>query len=339
MNAASQRNDTCGYPPGLADTLPPGLPPHSCLTPAQIVILTTLPPPALSASKVISILMYIYSAGIAMNGLIILAIYWNHKRLLKTTMDRITCGLVSICFIWSVGRTVFHKFQSSGTLTLQNVGAAAFCVMVICIFCLNAHLAMERFFQVKSYHSASRLYYAGLYSFSALSIGIVVWMFASSTTFDGIKPDGDLQRTAWVVVASSYYAMTVTLIASCYFRTYRFYSKKFEEIPELVTVFMSDRDDKHDPEALELVRNRIERQILARCLMLSLSLVICYAPFYSYQMRSYAYGFLPLFDPTGLYYDCSVIMLAADVVITPLLVFLFRKEVREVFVWTRQGTP
>ncbi|KAJ3073453.1 hypothetical protein HDU98_001503 [Podochytrium sp. JEL0797] len=125
--------------------------------------------------------------------------------------------------------------------------------------------------------------------------------------------------------------MTITLIAWFYTCTYRYSSRQFDENPALATFFVSERDgqNKDDPETLGLVRHRVERQILTKCLMLSVSLLICYAPFFSFEIKSYTYGFLSLFDPTGIIYSISVILLSADVVIPPLLVFLFKKGVRE----------
>ncbi|KAJ3076083.1 hypothetical protein HDU98_005775 [Podochytrium sp. JEL0797] len=335
MNSPSPPNDQCGYPPGLATSLPPGLPPSFCLTPTQIAILTTLPPPAISVSTVVTILLYIYAAGVVMNGSILFACCWNHKSLLKTLLDRLTFGLVGVCFVWSFGRALFHGLEGLNVLTLQNAGAAAFSnIMILSIFCLNVQLAMERCFQIENHPCESRLY-AGLYSVTTICIGAVVWMFIDTTTYDGVKPDSDPQRTTWVVVATFCYGMTIILIVWFYTRTYLFFSRQFDGNPALATFFMSERDSKNkdDPETLGLVRHRVGRQILARCLMLSLSLVICYLPFYSYQIMSYAYGILPLFDPTGIFYSITVILLSADVLITPLLVFLFRKEVREAFMF------
>jgi len=286
----------------------------------------------LTIGQVAEILLYIYAAGAVLNGTVLFASLMDYKRLLKTSMDRLTAGLVSVCFLWSVGRGVVHSLQGLNQLSLQNQGAAAFsnvCIMII--FCLNVHLAMERYFQIKDHPYALQLYSA-LYIFFVTCVLVVVWMFATSTTIDGIKPDASTQRLAWVLVASSSYGVTVLLMGWFYTRTYRYSSRQFDENPALATFFMSENDGtSDDPEVLKLVRIRVERQILTKCLLLSLTLVICYAPFFTYQVMSYGAGVNPFpdFDPNGVFYDVGVILLSSDVVFTPLLVFIFKKEVRE----------
>ncbi|KAJ3005565.1 UNVERIFIED_CONTAM: hypothetical protein HDU68_004566 [Siphonaria sp. JEL0065] len=288
------------------------------------------PPPVMPMTTLLTILLYIYAAGMVLNGTIIFAAGFDSKRLLKTSMDKLTVGLVFMCFTWSAGRALIHSLQGLGHMSLTNPGAAAFSnICIVTIFCLNVHLAMERYFQIRE-HKYANLLYTALYMCVNACVGAVVWMFSTSPTSDGIKPDLEPQRTGWVVVASFVYGMTIFLMGWFYTRTYRYSSRQFDENPALATFFMSERDGtKDDPEILGLVRVRVEREILTKCLLLSLSLVICYAPFFSYQIQSYTVGLIPTFDLTMLYYDIAVILLSADVVITPMLVFFFKKEVRD----------
>ncbi|KAJ3340694.1 hypothetical protein HDU83_006944 [Entophlyctis luteolus] len=151
-------------------------------------------------------------------------------------------------------------------------------------------------------------------------------------TSDGIKPDKKPQQTVWILMLCLQYVVTSLLMAWFYTRTYRYSARQFKENPALAEFFIRDKDGmKESPETLKLVRLRIERQILTKCLILSLTVMIFYAPFLSYQIQSYAVGAIPFFDLTGLYYTIGVIMIAADVSLTAILVIAFKKEVRDSF--------
>ncbi|KAJ3080876.1 hypothetical protein HK100_010032 [Physocladia obscura] len=115
-----------------------------------------------------------------------------------------------------------------------------------------------------------------------------------------------------------------------YTRTYRYSSRQFDENPALATFFMKEQDGREDdPEALEIVRLRVERQILTKCLVMSLAVMALYAPFFAYEFQACLTGAIPFFDLTGVYQSLSFLFLAADVLVTPILVFAFKKEVRE----------
>ncbi|KAJ3291225.1 hypothetical protein BCR33DRAFT_715243 [Rhizoclosmatium globosum] len=289
-----------------------------------------LPPLAIATDTLLTILFYIYATGTVLNGTILITIASYRQKLFKTSADRLIAALVFACFVWAVGRAVFHAMQAMNWTNIRDSGACAYSnVCLIMIFCLNVHLAMERYFQIREHPHTVKMTYL-LYTVVSVCIGCIIWMFSTSPTSDGVKPDLEPQRSAWVAVFSFTYGMTVLLMAWLYTRTYQYSKRQFDENPALATFFMSDRDSmKDDPETLGLVRIRVEREILTRCLLLSLSLVLCYAPFYAYQIQSYRTGVIPTFDLTLAYYDGVAILLSSDCIITPVLVFLFKKEVRE----------
>ncbi|KAJ3340695.1 hypothetical protein HDU83_006945 [Entophlyctis luteolus] len=304
------------------------------LTKDQVTALLTAPPPVLTQGQILTALVYMYSSGIIFCGSVVLAAAVNHERLLRTSMDRITMGLVLACFVWSVGRAIIHALQGIGSLDLGNPPAAAFSnIMIVLIFELNSHLAMERYFQIKE-HPYKQIIYGGLWSFFAATVALIFWVFTTSPTSDGIKPDNKPQQTVWITMLCLQYFITSVLMAWFYTRTYRYSARQFRENPALASFFVKSKGDAGDTaEALEIVRLRIERQILTKCLILSLTVMIFYAPFLTYQIQSYVVGAIPFFDLTGLYYVISVLMLAADVSLTAILVILFKKEVREAFMF------
>ncbi|KAI9328418.1 hypothetical protein BDR26DRAFT_57004 [Obelidium mucronatum] len=77
-------------------------------------------------TTLLTILLYIYAAGMVLNGTVIFAAVFDRKRLLKTSMDRLTVALVFMCFTWSAGRALVHSLQGLGLLALTNPGSAAF---------------------------------------------------------------------------------------------------------------------------------------------------------------------------------------------------------------------
>ncbi|KAJ3207701.1 hypothetical protein HDU83_008695 [Entophlyctis luteolus] len=331
----------------------------SSLSADQLEILLHAPPRVMTEGQLLTVLVYVYSCGVILCGAVVLAAAVNRQRLLRTSMDRITMALVLVCFVWSVVRAIIHAMQGFGSLDLGNAPAAAFSnIMIVLIFELNSHLAMERYFQIKE-HPYKTIIYGGLWSFFVATVGIIFWVFSTSVssgrvvslrvlspltkrtkifiskikpTSDGIKPDNKPQQTVWIVMLCLQYAVTTLLMAWFYTRTYRYSAREFKENPALAEFFLrADDGKKESPETLRLVRLRVERQILTKCLFLSLTVMIFYAPFLTYQIQSYVVGAIPFFDITGIYYVIGVIMIAADVSLTAILVIAFKKEVRDSF--------
>ncbi|KAJ3384223.1 hypothetical protein HDU84_003082 [Entophlyctis sp. JEL0112] len=304
------------------------------LSSAQLLELLHAPARLLTNGQLLTILLYLYAIGVFLCGAIVLATLIDPKRLLRTTTDRLTMGLVSTCFMWAVGRAVIHALEGVDQLSFQNQGAAAFSnIMILLLFALNSHLAMERYFQVME-QPYGRHFLALLWSFFGLTTAIVLWMFSSSPTSDGIKPDNSPHQTIWLALLCGQYLTTSIVMTWFYVRTYRYSAKQFAENPDLATFFMKDKDGyTDDPEVLELVRLRVEREILTKCVALSATVMVLYAPFLTYQIQSYVVGPIPFFDMTAVYYDISVILVALDVIVTPLLVFFFKREVREAFIF------
>ncbi|KAJ3203932.1 hypothetical protein HDU82_006201, partial [Entophlyctis luteolus] len=223
------------------------------LTADQLYTLLHSPPAVMSTTQFLTVLLYLYSAGVILNGTILFAALWNYKKLLKSQTDRLTMGLISAGFVWSVGRALIHALQGVGKLDIGNAGAAAFSnIMVTLIFTLNSHLAMERYFQIQE-PPYSKTVYSILWAFYGLTVGLIFWTMTTSATSDGIKPDDSLQKLVWIVMLSITYGTTSLVMAWFYTRTYRFSSKQFAENPALATFFLKDKDGQtSDPETLGL---------------------------------------------------------------------------------------
>ncbi|KAJ3124509.1 hypothetical protein HK100_011211 [Physocladia obscura] len=302
----------------------------SSLSTAQITALLTAPPRFMSEAQLLSALLYFYATGVILNGAILFTVAFDPKRLLRTNLDRLTVALISVCFVWSTGRAIVHSLQGLSVIDLTNPSAAAFSyVCMLFLFALNAHIAMERYFQIRENPLSKRIY-ALIWSIVLAILAVGVWLFTSSPISDGIKPDNHLQQTVWLTCISIGYIGTSCIMAWFYSRTYHYSTRQFDENPDLAAFFMKERDGRgDDPEVLRIVRMRVERQILTKCFALSLALMMLYAPFYAYEIQSYIVGAIPFFDLSGTYMSISFLLLSSDVLVTPILVFAFKKEIRE----------
>ncbi|KAJ3193643.1 hypothetical protein HDU82_002749, partial [Entophlyctis luteolus] len=226
------------------------------LTTDQLALLLHAPARVLSDSQILVLLLYLYSVGAVCSGAIILAASFNHQMLLKTATDRLTIGLVLTCFVWSVGRAIIHAIQGIGDMSLQNQGAAAFSnVMILIMFTLNSHLAIERYFQVKEQSFKKQILYL-LWFFFAITVIFIFWMFSTSVripTSDGLKPDNSPQQAVWLTLLCGQYLATSLTLAYFYTCTYRHSTKQMAEDPQIAAFFLKQNDGMtDDPRALEL---------------------------------------------------------------------------------------
>ncbi|KAJ3202065.1 hypothetical protein HDU82_007622, partial [Entophlyctis luteolus] len=185
----------------------------SSLTADQIQTLLHAPAKVMTQAQLLTVLVYVYSCGVVLCGAVVLAAAVNRNRLLRTSMDRITMGLVLVCFIWSVVRAIIHAMQGLGSLDLGNAPAAAFSnIMIVLIFELNSHLAMERYFQIKE-HPYKQIIYGGLCQGISERNEIKIFPKKIKATSDGIKPDKKPQQTVWIVMLCLQYVVTSLLMA------------------------------------------------------------------------------------------------------------------------------
>ncbi|KAJ3357288.1 hypothetical protein HDU83_008101 [Entophlyctis luteolus] len=294
------------------------------LSASQLELLLHAPPRVLSNSQLLTVLLYIYSIGGFLCGAIVIAALADPKRLLKTTTDRLTMGLVATCFVWSAGRSVIETLEGLGILRLSNGGAAAFSnIMTQLLAVINCHLAMERYFLVKD-HPRNKYLIIGLWSLFGISVVLMIC--------DGLKPDDRLQQTVWLLLLCSQYLVTSVSMAWLYLRTYRHSARELADNPEIAEFFLKrDGDNSKDPQILSRMRLKVEKEVLVKCLLLSTVVMVEYAPFLAYEIQSCLDGPIPFFDLSGLYYIIALVLVSLDVITTPLLVFFFNREIRSAF--------
>ncbi|KAJ3076084.1 hypothetical protein HDU98_005776 [Podochytrium sp. JEL0797] len=290
-----------------------------------------LPMFILTVDQVIMILLYVYGLATLLNGVCLVASAVFPKTLLKSRMDRITFALLLVSFIWSLGRVVIETMQGVDNLGQDDPTSAGFsnlCLVVIFIF--NGSLAMERYFQIRE-HPYARQWFTLLYSVMFVFLGIVCYAFSTSTSRFGVGPDFALQRTMWISVIITTFVGILLVMIWCYVRTFRYSARQFRENPMMLTFFMKEGDERNNNmETLELIRLRVERTILIKCVLLSISLVICYLPLFIWSVLFVANnGNAAVYDPQGQFFFAGAIMLAVDMVVTPMLVLYFKKEMRE----------
>ncbi|KAJ3044431.1 hypothetical protein HDU99_009921 [Rhizoclosmatium hyalinum] len=140
------------------------------------------------------------------------------------------------------------------------------------------------------------------------------------------------QRTAWACCILITFVGTSLLMTWCYGRTYYLSAKQFRENPMMLSYFMKVGEESQDPETLGLIRIRLERKILFKCILLSMSLVLCYLPIFVYSMLLWYYNFplRPSFDVEGQFYMGGAICLAVNMIVSPILVLYFNADLRDV---------
>ncbi|KAJ3351777.1 hypothetical protein HDU83_008679 [Entophlyctis luteolus] len=276
----------------------------------------------------------LYSVGFFLNSCILFASAVFPKRMIRSQVDVITLALIAVNAIWSLGGMVTNAMIGLNIISQSDRANTAFTnISIILIFGFNLNLAMERFFQIRENRYA-KIIYTVFYSITVICVVLIVWMFSTSPASNGIQPDNEPQATVWVIVAIFSYALSLVLTAWFYISTYLYSRRQFQAHPRLVTFLMKERGQEvsDDPETVALVRMSLERQVLIKCIALSSSLVFCYLPLLSLLIAT-TFVSTQTVDPNGYYYGVGLVFVALDVIVTPLLVFNFKKELRDVFIF------
>ncbi|KAJ3212886.1 hypothetical protein HDU82_004799 [Entophlyctis luteolus] len=74
----------------------------------------------------IVILLAIFAFGAAINGCVLIAVFLDHKNIVKSRVDFITTVLVSVTFTWCLGRTVIEALLAYGAISPTDKGIAGF---------------------------------------------------------------------------------------------------------------------------------------------------------------------------------------------------------------------
>ncbi|KAJ3235292.1 hypothetical protein HDU81_000643 [Chytriomyces hyalinus] len=334
-------------------------------------------PDTVNSPLLLAVLLLIYGSGSILN-LAVLTTYARHAAsLLKTRLDRITAALIAICFVWSLGRsTIEILIATNKSMQSDRVGACFTSIVMSFIFAFNFILAMERYFSIKDING--RPFYNAVYVLLGLCVAALLAIFATSTAADGIRPDYKPQATIWDAIASVGFLGASTGMVALYIATYRFTTRMFDESPRTVAYFVKQpapvavtipatsdtstpTSSPHsrtprfelnrlptttasrvlDPEQLEHVRIKAEKQLLVNCIIMSAGLIVCYAPIFFYRIVHAFLGINTVNQekvPQGgdVFYVFGCVAVALDVLLTPGLVLYFRRDLRKsVGVWSR----
>ncbi|KAJ3124508.1 hypothetical protein HK100_011210 [Physocladia obscura] len=148
----------------------------------------------------------------------------------------------------------------------------------------------------------------------------VLPMLENWPSSDGWHPAPGIGLNIWIVFISIQFAGSAILTVYFYLATYRFTSQQLIANPRLVTFFVNENEIRQsDPAFLYSTRVKIEKRVFFQCAALSLSLIICYFPFWVYNMV-YAANEGAVNDSNRYGWSSVLLMLSFDVVMTPLLI-------------------
>ncbi|KAJ3231228.1 hypothetical protein HDU81_003921 [Chytriomyces hyalinus] len=252
----------------------------------------------------------VYLLGMLMNGYISYVILRN--QITKIRLDRIILFLMVVSFAWST-------FQSSRYLVSLYYGPQVFwrCVaacmssFAICIFLCNLLIAIERFVLVRKdlFPNGGGSFFVAVFAWITVWILAILSLFATSPTYDLISPQNEPQKTIWLLLIASGSVFTLLTMAALYFSCYRYASQKLAESLGIA-------------EAEEL-----QKRLVKRCIVMSMSLTACYVPKLIYQIVQ---SIWTLGDRVTFWFRVvSDFGVAADVVVAPLLVCWFSSDVRD----------
>ncbi|KAJ3072182.1 hypothetical protein HDU98_004069 [Podochytrium sp. JEL0797] len=294
---------------------------------APLIIINMTPPdtPALILTEII-----LYSLGFLLNGSVLaasLVARTNHKR------TDVTLPLITLFFLWTLASAIINVLDALGGVHHFRWAAAFSSVMLVLIFAANQATSMRQYFQVKA-HRYARPLFALFYVTEVSFIAVICWAFITSPASDGIQPDLPLQNHVWTITLISAFVSPACFTAWCYTRTYLLSRRQFAQHPKIVKYFSQDKscdteDDATttDPETLDILRVNLERQILVKCVALSISMLVCYLPLFSYFLVASVARSMEGYD---VWFYGGVVGVAVDGVVTPGLVLYFRRDVRRV---------
>ncbi|KAI8611208.1 hypothetical protein BC830DRAFT_678468 [Chytriomyces sp. MP71] len=295
-------------------------------------------------------LLAIYIPGTLINLFVLITFALNHKTILKSRLDRITCALVAHSFVWSLGRTVIEVLLATNLASQADPVAACFTsMMMVGLFSFNLLLAMERWFSIRDLEG--RTYYKIVYVVLALCDLALLGAFATSPSSDGVKPDSKFQESLWTVVASITF-LGCTLGSAClYTATYRYATRLFDESPRTVVFFLVPRNKRNnvfarggpvdvdrtqlDAGQLARVRLRAERQVLINCCLMGAGVLVAYSPFFLFELVRFVGGVTELVDGfrgEREFWWVACFFVAVDSWVTPGLVLYYRRDVRRCLV-------
>ncbi|KAJ3248902.1 hypothetical protein HDU78_009419 [Chytriomyces hyalinus] len=261
------------------------------------------------------------------DALLLYVILRSRAKLLATKLDQIVAALIGVCLLRSSVASIryivilFLEPSFTSTKLVAIHGSLGVCLMLT----LHLMLAVERHVvlcQVDS--SRSRLYYmTSIAGCMALSFALLIAVAGSESvgmvTLDPIFHAGS--NSSWLWLTISTYVMVIGAILFIYSKTY---SKMTTQLRENLT---SQREER--------LRLFLQQKVLKSCIIMSLTMVVCYLPGVISLLVS---NWLRM-DSTTLVWIRSISgeLILMDLVATPIMICFFqtqlRAEVLKLFRW------
>ncbi|KAJ3113180.1 hypothetical protein HK100_002067 [Physocladia obscura] len=288
-----------------------------------------------TASNAVQLTLYLL--GLLLNGLVLFFMSRKHRQLLSNLLNKRVAALILVLFIWSLTRLIVTSMILQSAYVSTNAVALVGNLTVLVLLLFNANLAAERFFIVQPI--GKERYFFTIYSiFAALALVILIEFLIWPST-DQSRPSSSTGQIIWILSSSITFAGSTLLTGYFYMATYSFTSKQFAYNPRLVMFFMNDEDllddGSIDPSLVTLARRKVEGKVFRQCVFLSGSIIICYFPFWIYNIIYVVNGGVVPGD-TGDGWSAVLIMLSMDVLITPLQILYFKSDIRETLMFWKK---
>ncbi|KAJ3076412.1 hypothetical protein HDU98_003275 [Podochytrium sp. JEL0797] len=196
----------------------------------------------------------------------------------------------------------------------HQIEAALLASIISFIFALNHLLAMSRWTTINGI-SAKRqqLFDCIVLAQPFLASCISIWVFATSTSSQGVTPDLALQGLVWSAIMGTSFVTNISGIIIFYVKTYLVSMRKLKAL-------VAGNQAKK-----ELLKFRVTRQLSINCAILSSSLIICWLPSLIEASLRAIIGF----ERVPIWLDSlSSVASTLDVIATPLLILYFKRDLR-----------
>ncbi|KAI8617134.1 hypothetical protein BC830DRAFT_131065 [Chytriomyces sp. MP71] len=275
----------------------------------------------------------VFCIGLLLNTSIVVATAIRFQTAITATVNKITTALVVCCFVWCIERCYNLIHRKIYNLPKTTFEAAFGTSILLLLFALNVNLAMERYGAVVSM-TTTRAYIA-LYSIYVALLLINVGLFVTTGTVNYISPTSQPQKIIWLSIMSAAWLSTAIFTCWCYYKIYTVASRAFDDRPGFIKFFLKTRQENLaqrgsaedlvggvDPNEVELVRQKMERQVLLKCILLSFTIILCYAPTIAFEICKATPNWNNPYD------SIASVFVGLDTLVTPILILAFSPNLR-----------
>ncbi|KAJ3079976.1 hypothetical protein HDU99_009614 [Rhizoclosmatium hyalinum] len=262
----------------------------------------------------------IYVIGLFLNSYVAYMFLRNDRnRFRESRLNRIITYLVGACLLWSAV-SCFRYFEwlvdGGMSTTLNTIYALLAPICLVSILGLNLMLAMERFFVMRQRSDIdTKVYFWVVGVAFGVYAGIILWVFATSSSDDSVLPNNELQATVWIWSTAVYYITVIVAIITLYIST-------FLHTRKILRMYRQTKPSS----AKDVVQNQalfqIERKVLFYSVCFGLVVIVCYLP----EILMNGCIIVRIIDPhtqgdlIEVWKCVANVFVACDTVITPLLV-------------------